>query len=61
MAQRRLPFRRTSFLPRQKGGKERPGGKPLDPGERPKDSGLWFTIQPAALFVLGCMVHFRLC
>ena len=31
MAQRRLPFRRTSFLPRQKGGKERPGASPWTP------------------------------
>ena len=61
MAQRRLPFRRTSFLARQKGGQERPGGKPLDPGERPKDSGLGLVPQPAALFVLGRAVHGRLC
>ena len=38
-----------------------PRGKPLDPGERPKDSGLWLMIQPAALFGLGSAVHHRLC
>ena len=61
MAQRRLPFRRTSFLARWKGGKERPGALPLDPRERPKDSGLGLMFQPAALFALGCEVHYRLC
>ena len=38
-----------------------PRGRPLDPGERPKDSGLWLMIQPAALFVSGCAVHHRFC
>ena len=61
MAQRRLPFRRTSFLPRQKGGKERPGASPWTPknGQRTPAWGLQF--QPAALFVLGCAVPVRLC
>ena len=39
--------------PRQKGGKERPGGKPLDPGERPKDSGLGFAIPTRRPVCLG--------
>ena len=38
-----------------------PRGEPLDPGERPKDSGLWRMIQPAALFVSSCAVPARLC
>ena len=48
MAQRRLPFRRTSFLPRRKGGKERPGLCPWTPenGQRTPACGLQSNPPP---------------